>query len=48
MTDDFNKVSGLVSWLNARTKEYEEGHPTVSDAEWDKKYFELKLEKFFI
>jgi DNA ligase (NAD+) len=43
MTDDFNKVSGLVSWLNARTKEYEEGHPTVSDAEWDKKYFELKV-----
>ena len=43
MNDVFNKISGLVSWLNARTKEYEAGHPTVSDADWDKRYFELKL-----
>ena len=43
MTNIFNKISGLVSWLNARTKEYETGHPTVSDADWDKRYFELKM-----
>ena len=43
MTDTFNKISGLVSWLNARTKEYNMGHPTVSDADWDKRYFELKV-----
>ena len=42
MADNFSKISGLVSWLNERTKEYEEGHPTVSDADWDKRYFELK------
>ena len=31
-----------VNWLNERTKEYNEGHPTVSDQEWDDKFFELK------
>lgn len=42
----FNKISELISWLNARTEEYNAGHPTVSDEEWDNKYFELeKLEK---
>ena len=42
----FNKISELVSWLNARTEEYNVGHPTVTDKEWDDKYFELeKLEK---
>lgn len=36
----------LINWLNARTKEYNEGHPTISDAEWDKRYFELaEIEK---
>ena len=35
----FNKISELVSWLNARTEEYNTGHPTVSDEEWDNKYF---------
>lgn len=36
----------LVKWLNDRTKEYDEGHPTVSDIEWDNKFFELvKLEQ---
>lgn len=42
MSDVFNKISGLIAWLNARTKEYQEGHPTVTDEEWDKRYFELK------
>ena len=42
----FNRISELISWLNARTEEYNTGHPTVSDEEWDNKYFELeKLEK---
>lgn len=36
----------LINWLNARTKEYDEGKPSVSDSEWDNKYFELvKMEK---
>lgn len=36
----------LINWLNARTKEYDEGRPSVSDVEWDNKYFELvKMEK---
>lgn len=36
----------LINWLNARTKEYDEGKPSVSDFEWDNKYFELvKMEK---
>ena len=37
----FNRISELISWLNARTEEYNTGHPTVSDEEWDNKYFEL-------
>lgn len=31
-----------IKWLNDRTKEYNEGHPTVSDKEWDDQYFELQ------
>ena len=31
-----------VIWLNNRTKEYDEGHPTVSDKEWDDVYFEVQ------
>ncbi len=39
-------MENLIKWLNERTKEYDEGHPTVSDKEWDEKYFELvKLEE---
>ena len=37
-----------VKWLNKRTKEYDEGHPTVSDKEWDDMYFEVqKYEHLF-
>lgn len=32
----------LIDYLNARAKEYDEGKPTISDAEWDNKYFKLK------
>ena len=36
----------LVDYLNARTAEYDSGNPTISDEEWDNKYFELiKMEK---
>ena len=35
----------LVQWLNERTKEYDEGNPTVSDKEWDDKFFELVREE---
>lgn len=35
------KLSELVEWLNARTLEYNTGNPTVSDFEWDDKYFKL-------
>ncbi len=31
-----------IDWLNERTEEYDRGHPTVSDQEWDDVYFQLK------
>lgn len=41
-----NKMRELIDYLNARTKEYDEGNPTIYDKEWDDKYFELvRLEK---
>lgn len=41
-----NKIRTLIEYLNNRTQEYDAGHPTISDEEWDNKYFELeKLEK---
>lgn len=46
MDNIIDKIIELVLWLNDRTKEYDEGKPTVSDFEWDSKYFELmELEK---
>ena len=36
----------LVEWLNEKTKDYDSGHPTVEDQDWDRNYFILeKLEK---
>jgi DNA ligase (NAD+) len=35
-------MKSLINFLNERTKEYDEGHPTITDAEWDKVYFELQ------
>ena len=32
----------LIDQLNRWTKQYDEGHPTISDKEWDEVYFELK------
>ena len=44
--NNFDKMTNLIDWLNARTQEYDSGFPTVTDADWDEKYFELKeLEK---
>ena len=37
----------LVQWLNERTKEYDEGNPTVSDKEWDDKYFQLVMMEYY-
>ena len=37
----YEKLIALIDYLNARTAEYDEGHPTISDKEWDDKYFEL-------
>ena len=34
-------IKELINYLNARTKEYDEGHPTISDKEYDDKFFEL-------
>jgi DNA ligase (NAD+) len=42
MIDIYKKVSSLVEYLNECTKAYDEGHPLISDEEWDNKYFELK------
>lgn len=42
MNQTTEKIRTLIRYLNARTKEYDEGNPTISDKEYDKKYFELK------
>ena len=37
----------LINILNEATKAYDEGHPVMTDEEWDKLYFELvQLEEF--
>lgn len=40
--ETINKIRNLIDELNVLTKFYDEGHPTVSDKEWDEKYFELQ------
>ena len=46
MSEIKNKMQELITYLNMRTAEYEMGEPTISDEEWDEKYFELQeLEK---
>ena len=39
---DYNS---LIKELNKRTKEYDEGHPTITDKEWDDLYFEIKKQE---
>jgi DNA ligase (NAD+) len=44
--DTENRIRFLVNYLNKYLKEYEEGQSSISDADWDDAYFELKeLEK---
>ena len=46
MNQVVNKIRELIEYLNYHTKCYDEGHPEISDLEWDAKYFELdSLEK---
>ena len=46
MDSIYNKIKFLVRYLNECTKAYDEGHPKITDEEWDNKYFELQeLEK---
>lgn len=41
-------IRNLIDKLNYLTKKYDEGHPEVSDLEWDELYFKLlKMENEF-
>ena len=41
-----SKIRELIEYLNFHTMMYDEGNPLISDADWDKAYFELQeLEK---
>lgn len=37
----FERIKELIETLNYNTKLYDEGHPTMTDKEWDELYFEL-------
>ena len=44
---NIDKMQELVDKLNYYTKLYDEGHPAISDKEWDDMYFQLqKWENF--
>lgn len=46
--DIMNQIHNLIDKLNVYTKFYDEGHPVISDKEWDDMYFELQnLENFY-
>jgi DNA ligase (NAD+) len=46
MKEKLNRIKELTIELNKATEAYDEGHPYISDAEWDDMYFELaRLEK---
>lgn len=46
--DAYTRMQQLVDKLNKHTELYDAGKPVISDAEWDKMYFELvELEKQF-
>lgn len=40
--DIMNQIHNLIDKLNVYTKFYDEGHPVISDKEWDDMYFELQ------
>lgn len=42
MKDNITLMQELINYLNYHTKLYDEGKPDITDAEWDKKYFELQ------
>ena len=37
-----NPIREIIDYLNARTAEYNAGNPTISDEEWDARYFQLQ------
>ena len=39
MDSIYDKIKFLVRYLNECTKAYDEGHPKITDEEWDNKYF---------
>ena len=46
MENKINQVNELITYLNARTEEYNKGIPTITDKEFDDLYFKLiQLEK---
>lgn len=46
--DIMNQIHNLIDKLNVYTKFYDEGHPVISDKEWDDMYFKLQnLENFY-
>ena len=48
MLKNFDTMRELIDKLNYYTKLYDEGHPAISDKEWDDMYFQLQeLEKEF-
>ena len=42
MVMELSKIRELIDKLNYYTKKYDEGHPEISDKEWDDLYFELQ------
>ena len=42
------EIRPLIDKLNYYTKMYDEGHPEISDREWDDMYFQLQsAERFY-
>lgn len=39
---NFDTMRDLIEKLNHYTKLYDEGHPVISDQQWDEMYFDLK------
>ena len=39
------RIKELIIILNHATKTYDEGHPTLTDKQWDDLYFELETLK---
>ena len=37
-----NKMHDLIDFLNQATEAYDKGEPIITDADWDKNYFQLE------